>query len=50
VDYVEVFNSDNDKFGGSGKINKGVISPVLENWNGQPYHISISLQSLSIIL
>ena len=49
VDFVEVFNSDNSKFGGTNKTNDGIISPILENWNSKPYCINISVPALSII-
>ena len=49
MDFVEVFNSDNSKFGGSSQTNEGIISPILEIWNSQPYCINISVLALSII-
>lgn len=49
VDYREVFNSDLEAFGGSNVINDGIISPSLEKWHNQPYHITIKIPPLSVI-
>lgn len=41
--YVEIFNSDDIEFGGSGKINKKVIKAEPIPMHGQPYSIKINM-------
>jgi 1,4-alpha-glucan branching enzyme len=49
IHYKEVFNSDNDNYGGSNQLNEGIIKPELENWHNQPYHIKVTIPPLSTI-
>lgn len=49
VHYKEIFNSDNEAFGGSNVLNKDVIKPHIENWHNQPYHIEITIPPLATI-
>ncbi|MFP4016574.1 MAG: 1,4-alpha-glucan branching enzyme, partial [Halanaerobiales bacterium] len=48
VSYHEVFNSDNQDYGGSGKINEGVYKAADYNWNYYPYSIEIEIPPLAI--
>lgn len=41
--YIEIFNSDDIEFGGSGKINKKVIKAEPIPMHGQPYSIEINM-------
>ncbi|HBI02642.1 MAG TPA: 1,4-alpha-glucan branching enzyme, partial [Paenibacillaceae bacterium] len=45
--YQEVWNSDNEVFGGSGVLNGGDILAQPISWHEQPYSISISIPPLS---
>ncbi|WP_125153542.1 1,4-alpha-glucan branching protein GlgB [Clostridium rectalis] len=47
--YEEIFNSDKGTYGGEDKINGGVIHPIREKWNTQPYYINIKIPPLSTI-
>jgi 1,4-alpha-glucan branching enzyme len=44
--YREVFNSDLEKYGGSGKKNTEGIKVVEEGWHNQPYHINMKIPPL----
>jgi len=46
----EVFNSDSEKFGGSGTLNKRQITCKKEIWNGKPYTAEITLPPLGITI
>ncbi|OPJ57058.1 1,4-alpha-glucan branching protein GlgB [Alkalithermobacter paradoxus] len=48
-EYEEVFNSDLEKYGGSGCENKNVFVSNDLRWNSQPYHISIELPPLGAL-
>lgn len=45
-DYIEVFNSDLDIFGGSNKVNNKVIKPMNKALDNQPFSISINIAPL----
>lgn len=44
--YIEIFNSDEKSYGGSGKINKGIIEAEEISFHGQQYSIEISIPPL----
>ena len=46
--YNEVFNSDSEQYGGSGKINGEVIQSEDESWNAREASIVISLPPLGV--
>lgn len=48
--YIEVFNSDHTKFGGSGKQNNKPIKTIRENYHNQPFKINIQIPPLSMIV
>lgn len=48
--YNEVFNSDNELYGGNGHINKGLIKVSKGEIHGQKQHISITLPSLAAVV
>lgn len=45
-EYIEVFNSDKDIFGGSNQVNNGVIKPINKELDDQPFSISINIAPL----
>lgn len=47
--YEEVFNSDLERYGGGGSRNIGSIEAIAEEWNSQPYSISITIPPLSTV-
>lgn len=49
-EYVEVWNSDDDKYGGSGKGNFKPIQAVKEKWHNQPYHLVIKIPPLATVM
>lgn len=49
VEYVEVFNSDQDIFGGSNQINPKIIKPINRELDDQPFSISINIAPLCTI-
>lgn len=49
VHYKEIFNSDHEKFGGSNQLNEGLIAPIMEKWNSQPYCIYIKIPPLAVV-
>ncbi len=44
--WVEIFNSDDHKFWGSGKLNTGKITPEKKTSHGRPYSLTIDLPPL----
>ena len=49
-DYREVFNSDNEKYGGAGVLNEGVISATKTPTERCPYSIRIKLPSHGAVI
>lgn len=47
--YKEIFNSNNDCFGGSNIINKNIITPINEEQDNNPYCIKINLAPLTTL-
>ena len=47
-EYVEIFSSDDDKFGGSGILNNISIKANNSNWHNQPYSISVNIPPLGV--
>ena len=45
-EYIEVFNSDKDIFGGSNQVNNEVIKPINKELDDQPFSISINIAPL----
>ena len=45
-DYIEIFNSDDKKYGGSGVINEGVFKAENQESHGLPHRITITLPPL----
>lgn len=48
ISYKEIFNSDNEKFGGSGQTNEEILSAEDKNWNNQKYNIMLKIPPLAI--
>ena len=48
--YMQVFNSDDSLYGGSGKGNPEIISAVAESWHGRPASIVLEVPPLSGII
>lgn len=48
--WVECFNSDDKKYGGSGVINEGVFEAKDEDWKGKPYSLRLTLPPLGGII
>jgi len=46
--YIEVFNSDNEIYGGSNQINKKQIQAIEQPLHDKPYHISITIPPFGI--
>lgn len=49
-EYIQVFNSDESRYGGSGKVNEGVISSELVEYHGKPYSISIKVPPMATLV
>lgn len=49
-DYVELFNSDKDVYGGYNQYNGLPLKAVKVPWNNQPYSISIKLASFGALM
>ncbi|MBQ7384287.1 MAG: alpha amylase C-terminal domain-containing protein [Clostridia bacterium] len=47
-EYEEIFNSDSERFGGSGVINRGVLVGSGEPWNELPDSVSLRLPPLGV--
>ncbi|QDO93175.1 1,4-alpha-glucan branching protein GlgB [Formosa sediminum] len=47
---IEVFNSDNTTFGGSGVLNSKTIKIEKETWNNKPFKASITVPPLAIAI
>ncbi|GAA0178738.1 1,4-alpha-glucan branching protein GlgB [Clostridium sediminicola] len=50
IEYVEIFNSDEDDYNGSGQINEGIMKANQEKWNNQPYHIKTKIPPLAMLV
>ena len=48
-EYVEVFNSDWEKFGGSGQYNPGNLTAQAMNWQSKQYSLLITIPPLATI-
>ncbi len=48
--YTEVLNSDETKYGGSGMVNPGLLTPQKHGANWQPYSISLTLPPLGAVI
>jgi 1,4-alpha-glucan branching enzyme len=48
--YKEALNSDDERFGGSGQVNKKEIAAVAEPFHGKPYHISLTIPPFGITI
>ncbi|MGL5988413.1 1,4-alpha-glucan branching protein GlgB [Cetobacterium sp.] len=46
AEYIEVFNSDKDTFGGSNELNQKMIKPINREFDDQPFSISINIAPL----
>lgn len=46
--YRELFNSDHEEFGGSGHVNKKVLTVNNEVFHGRPYHIQMNVPPFGI--
>lgn len=49
-DYVEILNSDDQRYGGSGVVNTGRLTPDQTPWRGQPYALRLTLPPLGMIM
>lgn len=48
--YIEIFNTDDEQFGGSGLLNKKAIQVDKEPFHNQPYSMEISIPPLSALI
>ncbi|MGL6023536.1 MAG: 1,4-alpha-glucan branching protein GlgB [Cetobacterium sp.] len=46
AEYVEIFNSDSNIFGGSHELNQSIIKPINREFDDQPFSISINIAPL----
>lgn len=47
-DWVQVFNSDDSRYGGSNQHNEGVLSSVPEPFHGQQYSITLKIPPMAV--
>ncbi|MDJ0757539.1 MAG: 1,4-alpha-glucan branching protein GlgB [Ardenticatenaceae bacterium] len=47
--YQEFLNTDHPRYGGSGVLNEGILTPSGVAWHDQPYSIELSLPPLAVI-
>jgi len=50
TEYVEILNSDEMQFGGSGQTNPKNIKAVEEEFHGRPYHISMTIPPYGAVI
>ena len=48
--YKEIFNSDDQRFGGSGVVNEGIFESVAEPFGEAPHHITITVPPLAGVM
>jgi 1,4-alpha-glucan branching enzyme len=48
-EYEEVFNSDSTKYGGQGVVNGNATKAKDQEWNNQPYSITMAVPALSAV-
>ena len=48
--WKEVLNTDATQYGGSGKLNAGVLKPVNEEWHGREQHLVLDLAPLAVMV
>lgn len=46
--YQEIFNSDQEIYGGSGQTNPGLLTADSEGWHNQPYSLRLKLPPLAV--
>ena len=49
-EYIEVLNSDNSKYGGSGKVNEGIISSVENSYHNMKQSITINIAPMATMI
>ncbi|MGL5353698.1 MAG: 1,4-alpha-glucan branching protein GlgB [Clostridium sp.] len=49
-DYREVFNTDNERFGGSGQVIDGVLVANNSTYHNQPYSLKIKVPPMSLLI
>ena len=47
-EYLEIFNSDWELYGGSGQQNSGSLGSEEKPWHNQPYSLSLTLPPLAV--
>jgi len=50
ADYIEILNSDDPKYGGSGVVNTAVLKPAEILCNGQQYSVGLRLPPLGVVI
>ena len=50
VPYAEVFNSDHERYGGSGVKNELALAPSDVNWNGRNHSVQLTLPPLATVI
>jgi len=48
--WTELFNSDNQKYGGSGLLNSGLLYTTPVKYHGKDYSVSLTLSPLSVMI
>jgi 1,4-alpha-glucan branching enzyme len=48
--YREVFNSDDQKYGGSGVVNTKIFAAEKRSWDGRPYSIGLRVPPLAVTI
>ncbi len=48
--WAEVFNSDSEQFGGSGKINAEAVLSDNKQWHGRPQSVQLDLPPLGVVI
>ncbi|HRR29296.1 MAG TPA: alpha amylase C-terminal domain-containing protein, partial [Victivallales bacterium] len=49
-EWLEIFNSDSEIYGGSGIGNKGRVIAVQEACHGRPFHLNLTLPPLGALI
>ena len=49
-EYIEILNSDNSKYGGSGKVNEGIIKSIESSYQNMEHSININIAPMATMI
>ncbi|MGL5354397.1 MAG: alpha amylase C-terminal domain-containing protein, partial [Clostridium sp.] len=50
ADYIEIFNSDDSKYGGSGQIVEGILVAEKQGYHNQKYSVKVKVPPMGVLV